>query len=323
MTCAAPRVLVHSDVTAPLLESLRAAIPDVEAVGCETYSGLQSLVPQFRPDVVYSVRFDGSADFPRAVLLGRSGPRWISVGGSGCDHLGRWDPDRVAVTNAAGVAAPMMAEYVLGCFLNFTLDLPGLEQDKAARHWRPRRMTPLRGKTLLIVGLGQTGQAIAARAQAFGMTVLGTRARPAPTENVDEVFAPDALADLWARADMIAVCVPLLDSTRHLVGARAFATMKPTAIIADVSRGGVIDPEALVQAMRTGRIAGAALDVFETEPLPPDSPYWGLERTVLSPHCSAVYEGWDKASFDLFIDNLHRWRRGEPLRNVVDPARGY
>lgn len=317
-----PRVIVHNDVTAPLLARLREAMPDVEAVGCESFGGLATLMPEFRPDAVYSVRFD-SAPYPRDVLLGPDGPRWISVGGSGCDHLGQWDTGRVTVTNSAGVAAAMMAEFVFGCALHFTLDIPGLDRDKAARRWAARSVIPLRGKTILIVGLGQTGQAVAARAKAFGMTVIGARARPRAMENVDEVHASEDLPQLWERADVIVVCVPLLASTRGLVDSRAFAAMKPTAILVDVSRGGVIEPAALVNALKNKRIAGAALDVFETEPLPEDSPFWGLENTIISPHASAVYEGWDMASFEVFIENLGRWRRGEALRNVVDPARGY
>ena len=99
--------------------------------------------------------------------------------------------------------------------------------------------------------------------------------------------------------------------------------MKRSAVLVDVSRGGVIDPAALIEALRTGAIAGAALDVFETEPLPADSPIWGLENVIVSPHCSSVYEGWEMASFEMFLENLKRWRRGEPLANIVDPKRGY
>jgi phosphoglycerate dehydrogenase-like enzyme len=184
-------------------------------------------------------------------------------------------------------------------------------------------MTPLAGKTVLIVGLGQTGQAVAARARAFGMHVIGTRARPAPMENLDEVHAAADLPGLWERADLVVVSVPLLDSTRGLVDEGAFTAMKDSAILIDVSRGGVVDTDAFVEAMRRGAIAGAARDVFETEPLPPDSPVWELENVIVSPHCSAVYDGWNMAAFEMFMDNLERWQRGAPLRNVVDPQRGY
>lgn len=117
--------------------------------------------------------------------------------------------------------------------------------------------------------------------------------------------------------------VPLVDSTRGLVDALAFAAMKETAILVDVSRGGVIQQDAMINALRNGSIAAAALDVFEEEPLPKDSPIWALDNVILSPHCSAVYEEWAMQSFEMFIDNLRNWRTGKPLFNVVDPARGY
>lgn len=317
------RIIVHNDQPGPMLDRLNKVAPWADAVSCDSYTGMTKLVRDFRPDIVYSVRFDGTPGYPRDALLGKDGPEWISVGGSGTDHLGRWDRGRVTVTNSAGVAAAMMAEYVLGCALFFTLGLKGLEEDRKDRTWQPRRMTPLRGKTMLIVGLGHTGQAIARRARTFGMTVIGTRARPARMKDIDEVHGPGALPDLWGRADVIAVCVPLLPGTRNLIGAEAFAAMKTGVILADVSRGGVVEEKALVDAVRSGRIGGAALDVFETEPLPPENEIWSLENVIISPHCSSVFDGWDMASFEMFVENLERWRTGDDLLNVVDPGRGY
>lgn len=320
----APRLLIHTSDPAPMLERLAEVAPDIMALGHDRYDGLPEVLADLRPDIAYSVAFRGRDGFPRAALLGPDGPAWISVGGSGVDHLAPWDTGRVTVTNAAGVAAAMMAEYVLGAVLHFTLDIDGMADDRAARHWPPNRlMTPLRGKTMLIVGLGHTGQAVAARAKAFGLRVIGTRARPQRMEHVDEVHAADALPDLWARADIVVLSVPLLPQTRGLVNARALAAMKPDAILVDVSRGGVLDGAALVNAMRAGRLRGAALDVFETEPLPGDSPLWGLENVILSPHCSAVYADWAMQAFELFLENLGRWREGKPLLNRVDPERGY
>ncbi|NCQ23352.1 MAG: D-2-hydroxyacid dehydrogenase [Rhodobacteraceae bacterium CG17_big_fil_post_rev_8_21_14_2_50_63_15] len=319
-----PNVLIHTSDPVPMLARLAEVAPDILALGHNSYDDLAPLLSTFRPDVAYSVAFHGRAGFPRDSLLGPDGPRWISVGGSGVDHLTPWDTGRVTVTNAAGVAAAMMAEYIIGAALHFTLDIEGMAADRATRHWTLNRMmTPLRGKTMLIVGLGQTGQAVAARAKAFGLRVIGTRARPQPMENVDEVHGAGALPDLWGRADIVVLSMPLLPQTRGLVNARALVAMKPDAILVDVSRGGVLDGAALVNAMRAGRLRGAALDVFETEPLPSDSPLWGLDNVILSPHCSAVYEDWAMQSFELFLENLARWRAGKSLQNVVDPGRGY
>ena len=324
MTKDAPKVIIMNDTAGPMTARLRQAVPEAEVAELTRYEDTERMLAEFRPDVVYSIKFAGNEGFPTDLLMGPEGPGWVSVGGSGCDHLGRWDAEQTVVTNSAGVAAHMMAEYAFGCALHFSLDIEGLARDKAERHWRGSRlMTSLKGKTLLIVGLGQTGQAVAKRAQAFGMHVIGTRARPEPMDNLDEVHAADELPKLWGRADMIVVSVPLLPSTRGLIGAEDFAAMKSSAVLVDVSRGGVIDSDALLEALQARRIAGAGLDVFAEEPLPEESPFWDLDNIILSPHSSGVYEGWDLNSFDMFIENLKRWQRGEGLRNVVDPGRGY
>ncbi len=155
------------------------------------------------------------------------------------------------------------------------------------------------------------------------MTVIGTRARPQPMDLVDKVHAASDLPDLLPRADFIAVSTPLIPVTRGLIGTDEIARMKPGVILADVSRGGVVNQSDLYDALKAGHVAGAALDVFETEPLPQDSPIWALENVIVSPHCSSVYAEWEEASFRLFLDNLDRWMRGERLVNIVDPARGY
>ncbi|MEL6479104.1 MAG: D-2-hydroxyacid dehydrogenase [Pseudomonadota bacterium] len=317
------RVLLHNAETAALAERLHDSHPGIACFECQSYAALPAMLARHRPDVVFAVRFAGSKGYPRDALLGPEGPAWIANGGVGVDHLGQWDPARVTVTNAAGVASEMMAEYVLGAFLHFTLDVPGLQQDQRHKVWAARQMRRLQGETLLIAGLGHTGRAIAARAKAFGMHVIGTRARPQAMAHVDEVHPADDLVRLMPRAGFLAVSTPLTPRTRGLIGRAAFEAAMPGLVLADVSRGGVIDPPALLAALDAGRVAGAALDVFETEPLPADSPFWVHPRVLVSPHCSAVWEGWEEASFDLFLANLARWRAGAPLWNVVDPTRGY
>ncbi len=317
------KLIVHAAEPAPLIERLQQTHADVAMTPCDSYGGLEEVVETVRPDIVYSIRFAGTAGFPRDPLIGQKGPKWIAVGGSGVDHLRGWDNARTTVTNSAGVAAHAMAEYIIGCALHFSLDIPGLEADKRQRTWPARIMTPLRGRTLLIVGLGSTGKQAAWLAKAFGMTVIGTKARPSPVDHVDEVHSSEGLGDLWPRADIVAVCAPLLESTRNLVDRQAFAAMKNDAILVDVSRGGIVNQQALIDALKSGQIAGAALDVFETEPLPPDNPLWEIENTLISPHCSSVFDGWEQDSLDMFADNLTRWRNSEPLENVVDPDRGY
>jgi phosphoglycerate dehydrogenase-like enzyme len=322
MTQQSPVVMLHTDVLEPALNIVQAAHPDLRVHGCDTYAGLERALADTGAEVVYSVRFAGSQGFPRAALLGAEAVRWLSVGGSGTDHIAPWNPDRLTVTNAAGAASGMIAEYALGAMLSFSLSLRGFARAQQDRQWTKGKMRPISGQTLLIVGLGHTGRALAKRAKALDMTVIGLRAHPVPTENVDETHRIAALAALLPRADFVTVCVPLLPSTRGLIGADALAVMKPGAVLVDVSRGGVVDGQALVAALQAGRIAGAALDVFETEPLPPEHPFWTMQNVILTPHCSSVYDGWDDKAVTMFAENLGRYRRGAPLENIVDPEQG-
>jgi len=318
-----PPIIVHAGEPEPALAMLAESHPDLQVKACDSYAGLAEAIAEIEAEVVYSVRFAGTPMFPRRALVESATVRWVSVGGSGTDHLRPWDAAKVTVTNAAGVAADMMAEYALGAMLSFSLDLPGFAVHQRARQWIAGKVEPIAGRTLLILGLGKAGQALARRAKAMDMTTLGVRARPRPTAHVDEVHGSDSLPDLWARADFIVCCLPLLETTRGIVGKEAFAAMKPTAVLIDVSRGGVVEEAALLAALDTGRIKGAALDVFATEPLPGDHPLWGHKNVLITPHCSSVYDGWETRSARMFAENLARYRRGEKLTNVVDPARGY
>lgn len=320
---ARPTIILHTDKPAGALAVLAETHPDLDVHACDTYAGLPALIERTAAEVVYSVRFDGTPRYPRQALVESPTVKWVSIGGSGTDHLGRWDPAHVTVTNSAGVAAGMLAEYALGAMLSFSLDLRGFERRQQARQWGGGRVEPIEGKTLLIVGLGKTGEAVARRAQAMGMHTLGIRARPKPMSSIDEVHGPDALLALIGRADFIVCCVPLLPTTRGLLGDAAFAAMKPSAVLIDISRGGVVEEAALLAALDRGRIKGAALDVFATEPLPAEHPLWGFDNVAVTPHCAAVYDGWDIKSVHMFADNLARYRKGEPLENVVNPERGY
>ncbi|MCX7303720.1 MAG: D-2-hydroxyacid dehydrogenase [Hyphomicrobiales bacterium] len=318
-----PSVILHTDRPAVALAVLQETHPDLAVHCCDSYVGLPELIGRVAAEVVYSVRFDGTPRYPRQALVESATVKWVSVGGSGTDHLGHWNPAHVTVTNAAGVAAGMLAEYALGAMLSFSLDLRGFERRQLARQWGGSRVEPIEGKTVLIIGLGKTGAAVARRAQAMGMCTLGIRARPKPTPCLDEVHGPEALLTLIGRADFIVCCVPLLAATRGLLGTAAFAAMKPSAVLVDISRGGVVEEAALLGALDEKRIKGAALDVFATEPLPADHPLWGHDNVAITPHCAAVYEGWDVKAVRMFADNLKRYRSASPLENVVNPERGY
>ncbi|MGI9355538.1 MAG: D-2-hydroxyacid dehydrogenase [Rhizobiaceae bacterium] len=318
-----PGIILHSDRAEVAKQLCISHHPQLEIHVCETYQGLPDLIAQTQAEVVYSVRFSGTPNFPRQALLDSPSVKWISVGGSGTDHLNPWDPQVVTVTNAAGVAADMMAQYALGMMLHFSLGVPKFRAAQERREWVAEEVEPIAGKAVLIVGLGKTGQAVARLANAVGLTTIGVRARPEPVQDVDVVHGVDDLNKLWPKADFIVVCVPLLETTRGLISAEAFNAMKKTAVLIDVSRGGVVDESQLLSALDSDRIRGAALDVFETEPLPGDHKLWAYDNVIITPHCSSVYQGWEAKSVEMFCENLTRYRRGEALTNVVDPARGY
>jgi phosphoglycerate dehydrogenase-like enzyme len=182
------------------------------------------------------------------------------------------------------------------------------------------------GRTLGIVGLGGIGGAAARRAKAFGMRVAALRRRPelsTPDGLADAVYGPDRLLDLMAASDYVLAAAPLTPATRGLIGEKAMAAMKSTAVIVNVGRGPVIDEQALIQALESQQIRGAALDVFAVEPLPDGHPFWSMSNVLLSPHTADRVEGFLDPAFNCFFENLERFRKGETLLKVVDKHAGY
>ena len=185
-------------------------------------------------------------------------------------------------------------------------------------------MDDLKGKTLGIVGLGRIGSAVARRAKAFDMRVIATRRRPERlSKDVDEVRGAEALPWLLGESDYVVLCTALTSETRHLIGAEQLRLMKRTAYLMNVGRGGLIDEGALVEALNGGEIAGAGLDVFEEEPLPPDSQLWDMPKVMITPHRAGDSPRSHERFMALFCENLQRYVAGEALLNVVDKEAGY
>jgi phosphoglycerate dehydrogenase-like enzyme len=255
--------------------------------------------------------------------------RWVQARNAGAgEQLGgalRLAPDElrdVKVTTSSGVHAGPLAEFALFGLLAFAKDLPTLIADQRERRWPPgqRLVGELRDRTLLIVGLGAIGTETARLAQAFGMHVLAVkRDASGAAPHVDELHPADELRTLVGRADAIVVTLPLTDATRGLLDAGTLAAVKPGAVLVNVGRGAVIDEAALAERLQDGTLAGAALDVFAEEPLPSDSPLWGLANVIVSPHNVALVEAEEARVVDLFCDNLRRRLEGEALRNELDP----
>jgi phosphoglycerate dehydrogenase-like enzyme len=246
--------------------------------------------------------------------------RWVHTASAGVDKLifGELVASEVVLTNSRGVFDTAMAEYVLALMLAFAKDLPRTVRLADRGEWRHRETETLAGATAVVVGGGPIGAAIARLLGAVGVRVerVGRRARPG-------VHAADDLPGLLPHADYLVLAAPLTEQTRGMVNADTLRPLAPTARLVNVGRGALVVQDDVVAALRAGRLAGAALDVFESEPLPPDSPLWTTPGMIVSPHMSGDAVGWRDALVELFVDNLERYRAGQPLRNVVDKTAGY
>jgi glyoxylate/hydroxypyruvate reductase A len=260
---------------------------------------------------------------PTALYGKASSLQWLQAMGAGVDWaLVSELPRRVVVTRAPGIFGPWMSEYVLGWCSWVTQRMERYRAAQRERRWigdvLPGR---LRGKTMTLVGVGDIGREIARVARAVGMHVIGVSRSGQRVPAVERVYRPGYLARALAAADFVVVVVPLTRQTHGLLDARALAAMRPDAWLINIGRGAVVDEAALVEALQTGRIAGAILDVFPAEPLPAAHPFWSLDNVVVTPHVAGPSTAEEIAP--VFNDNLARWLRGRPLQHVVDRSRGY
>ncbi|MEU8797654.1 D-2-hydroxyacid dehydrogenase [Spirillospora sp. NPDC048819] len=259
--------------------------------------------------------------WPRA-----GGPGWVHIASAGVDRLlfpGLVESDAV-VTNSRGVFDEPIAEYVLGLVLTFAKDLHTTVRLQGERRWRHRETERITGARALVVGTGPIGRAIARRLSAAGLAVSGA-GRTARDADPDFglVHPMERLDEALAGADYVVLAAPLTPQTRGMIDAAALDRMRPSARLINVGRGQLVDEADLVEALRAGRIAGAALDVFEDEPLPASSPLWAMPDVVVSPHMSGDVVGWRDELVRLFAANFDRYLSGRPLRNVVDKRLGY
>ncbi|WP_399090620.1 D-2-hydroxyacid dehydrogenase [Streptomyces sp. BBFR2] len=253
-------------------------------------------------------------------------PGWVHTASAGVDRLlcPALVADDTVVTNARGVFEQPIAEYVAGLVLAMAKDFHGSWERQRRRHWEHRDTRRLAGTHAVVVGSGPIGRAVGTTLKALGVTVelVGRRERTGDPQ-FGTVRAAEALRPLLGGADWVVCAAPLTDATRGLFGPEAFAAMRPGCRFVNVGRGPLVDEDALVAALRSGRLAGAALDVFQQEPLPPDSPLWQTPGLFVSPHMSGDTLGWREVLAAQFEENFDRWAAGEPLHNVVDKRLGY
>lgn len=263
-------------------------------------------VPGDRPDgLAWAVRAAPALRFVQATSAGAG--QQVRAAELTAEELAR-----VTFASASGVHGGPLAEWSLFGILAFAKALPRLQRDARDRHWDHYPVDELRGMTLLVVGVGAIGAEVIRLGEAFGMRAVGV-ARTAR----GGFHGPDELNDLVGDADAVVVTLPLTDETRGLVSRETFARMREGAIFVNVGRGGVVDEDALVGALRSGKLRGAALDVFAEEPLPESSPLWSLENVILSPHTAALSVRENERIVELFCENLRRYLEGRPLRSRV------
>lgn len=317
-------VLVISDPAARHLKALTRLPGDVEVVTSNDARVLRAAAP--RADVILNASLDGgllSGLLPHATRA-----RWIHQLFTGVEAL--LTPEVIAsplpLTNGRGVFRVPLAEWAIGAMIHFSFQFRRLIDQQEAGIWKTFETEMLYGTTIGIVGYGGIGSAIAARAKAFGMRVLALRRRSELAGDdplVDRFYGRDELDGMIRESDHVVLATPLTAQTRGMFGASQVAAMKPTAVLVNVGRGAVVDEEALIVALESKAIRGAALDVFAVEPLPAGHRFFALGNVLLSPHCADQVRDFLDLGYEAFFENLGRFRAGRPLAFVVDKLAGY
>jgi phosphoglycerate dehydrogenase-like enzyme len=322
--CAAqgrPVKVVVSGMSAADLEDLQRAAPTAELVvahsreeGLRLIADADGWYGSITPELVRAAKKLRWVQCPSAGVEGYMFPELVNN-------------DRIVLTNAQRLYAPEIADQAMGYLLSITRSLPHFMEQQHQGAFDRRQEVPLdelQGKTMVIIALGGIGTEVARRANAFGMRVLATDPKVVDKpEFVAELHKPADLHQLLPQADVLVSAVPITPVTRKMIGEREFRLLKPTCILINVSRGGVVDTDALVRALQEKRIAAAGLDVTDPEPLPKGHPLWQMSNVMLTPHTAGQSPGGRRRLHELFRENLRRFAAGETLKNVVDKQAGY
>jgi len=308
-----------------MAETIRKRWPEMRVLHLPNYDHLAKELPDTNIFVGYSLR-------PQQLKEARK-LKWIHSTAAGVAQLmyPELRDSGIMVTNPSGIFSVPMAEHTVGLLLALARNFPDSVRGQDRARWaqqeiwdQPQHLTELNGKVLLIVGYGSIGREVAKRAKAFDMQVWGvTRSGNGELAHVEKIFAAAQLYEALRGADYILICAPETAETKNLIGAAEIAEMKRGARLINVARGSLLDETALVQALKSGALGGAALDVTATEPLPAESPLWKAANLFITPHTSGVSDRlWDRQTA-ILIDLLERWFAGQELFNCVDFARGY
>jgi phosphoglycerate dehydrogenase-like enzyme len=273
----------------------------------------------------------GGATLPFADVLAHiPAVKWVHSLSAGVEKLmiPAFIESPVPLTNARGVFKRSLADFAILAILFFYKRVRRLIESQQAHYWDDFKVDWLPGKIMGVVGYGEIGRECALLAKALGLEIYATRRNPDQSSGdpiLDRIFAPSELNQMLSLSDVVVAAAPLTPETRHMLSDAQFSAMKPSAIVINVGRGPVVDEEALIRALQQGKIAGAALDVFEVEPLPANSPLWDMKNVLLSPHCTDRTQNpdWLDLSMQFFVRNFRRYLDGLPLENVVNKRAGY
>jgi phosphoglycerate dehydrogenase-like enzyme len=308
---------ISRELSEALARPLRARLPDREVLVWTHEEELRAGIGEIEALLAFRP--------PRGIWAGAARLRLFQMMGAGVDALLPAPdlPAAVRIANARGIHGPHMSEFALAMVLALAKRVPRALEQSRDRLWKPYGVDTIAGRTLAILGLGSIGAAVAEMASRLGMRVVGTQREPKPNPHVAEIVRPSLTEQLLREADFVVVLLPLTPETRGALGARELAWLKPTAYLINLARGGIVDEDALADTLRSGRLAGAALDVFAEEPLPASSPLWSAPNTILTPHVAGLGPGYMERLTEIFAENLDRIENDRPLRNEVDRARGY
>ncbi len=251
--------------------------------------------------------------------------KWIQWGYTGLDRLRPFETQwkRLLITNSKGAASETIADYVILVIHLLHREFPRIMKNQMNRIWERWPFRNPRGKTVGIIGLGSIGKEVARRAKFFQMRVIGLVRRPISLSDVDSIFLRTEFREFLGESDIVVLCVPLTPETKGLMGEETLSWMKTGSYLVNIARGKLVDEAALVKAIKSGHLAGAALDAFSQEPLSPQSELWSLNNVIITPHLSAWDLDFPKRVFDLFCQNLERFLEGKELINLVDPQKDY
>lgn len=315
----AVKLLINAKIDGDHVLKIKGGFPTLEVLQTEDPNEAARLVNETEILVTWWNNFQ--AGFLESPKL-----RWIHTLSAGIDGF-LFPPiveGEVLLTNSRGIHGIPISEHVFAMMLAFSRGLHQYCKQQAQKKWQRVGLSELRAKTLGIIGLGSIGREIARLGTAFGMRILAAKRTPGPPpEDVSRVVGLEGLEMVLRESDYLVLAVPLTEETRGLIGAKQLALMKPTAYLVNIARGEVLHQNDLLAALQKKTIAGAALDVFETEPLPADSPLWQLDNCLITPHCAALSPQYMTRATDLFCRNLDAYLQGEPMPTLVDPRRGY